>query len=248
VGKQSRSGRRFAILSYHSIGAPPHGVWEPWFHVPETLLAEHLQVLTAGGWEVIDLAMALRGLSQPELLPARSALLTFDDGYRSVLERAAPVLAERGCPGVAFVPIISIGRTKPFDEDTGEPLEPICDWDELRELEAHGISVQSHGVRHVAFSELEPREIVDELVVSKRVLEERLDKTVDAFAFPYGDGGRSTAQVTGALQRSGYAVAFLYGGGPVTPGVDDRYRLSRLAIGLDSDLAAELARASDEAR
>jgi peptidoglycan/xylan/chitin deacetylase (PgdA/CDA1 family) len=248
VGEQPRPDRQLAILSYHMIGPPPRGVWEPWFYVPETQLAEHLEILREGGWSFVDLATALRGLSEPALLPARSALLTFDDGYRSVLERALPILAERGCPGVMFISTVLIGRTKPSDEETGEPLDPICGWDELRELDGGGISVESHGANHAAFSELAPDEIVEELVVSKQLLEEGLEKTVNAFAFPYGDSGNDAAQVTEALERSGYKAAFLYGGGPVRVGVDDRYRLSRLAIGMDTDLAAELGRTAAERR
>ena len=33
---------------------------------------------------IIDAAAFLRGLDEPERLPDRSALLTFDDGYRSM--------------------------------------------------------------------------------------------------------------------------------------------------------------------
>jgi peptidoglycan/xylan/chitin deacetylase (PgdA/CDA1 family) len=189
----------------------------------------------------VDLATAIRGLSHPDLLPERSVLVTFDDGDRSVLERALPIMAARGCPGVMFVPIVTVGRKKAFD-DAGQPLDPICDWDDLHALEAGGISVQSHGVDHVAFSELEPKQIAEELVASKAMLEEKLSKRVETFAFPYGDGGKDPAEVTRALRTAGYAAACLYGGGPVVLPGADRYRLSRLAIGADTDLARELAR------
>ena len=231
---------RLAILSYHEIGAPPRGVWEPWFYVPEEVLIDHLSVLEKEGWEIIDLRSALSGLSRPKSLPERSALLTFDDGFLSVLERALPILSERALPAVMFVPTASIGRRRRVNEETGEPLEPICGWKELREVEAGGISVESHGTRHIRFSELEPREIANELHVSNRLLESGLGKNVQAFAFPYGDGGNSSEHVSRALNASGYTAAFLYGGGPITPGVDDPYRLSRLAIGPDSDLAGML--------
>ena len=41
-------------------------------------------------------------------------LVTFDDGYRSVLEDGAPLLQERGIPAVAFVLTSLLGSDRPF--------------------------------------------------------------------------------------------------------------------------------------
>jgi peptidoglycan/xylan/chitin deacetylase (PgdA/CDA1 family) len=233
---------RLAILSYHKVGDAPRWAWEPWNYVPEAAFVEHLRCLDQDGWQVIELPTALRGLSAPERLPQRSALLTFDDGYRSVLERALPVMAEFGYPGVVFVPVAYIGGMSAFDANVSEPLERLCGWSELCELDRAGISVQSHGFRHVRFSELQPHEIEVELVRSKAVLEEGVGKDVEVFAFPYGDVGADPRGVARALESCGYRAACLYGGGSVALPAEDQYRLSRLAIGSDTDLAEELAR------
>lgn len=66
-----------AILSYHKIGLPGPGVSDTWYYVPETTFAQHLAVLADGGWKVISIDDFLRGLSAPEILPPRAALLTF---------------------------------------------------------------------------------------------------------------------------------------------------------------------------
>jgi peptidoglycan/xylan/chitin deacetylase (PgdA/CDA1 family) len=234
------AARQLAILSYHKVGDPPRAAWEPWNYVPEAMLAEQLSAVRDDGWQFIGLADALRGLFEPDSLPARSVLVTFDDGYRSVLERGLPVLRELGCPGVVFMPVAFIGGVSTFDRGLSEPLEPLCGWDELRELEAAGISVQSHGFKHLHLSKCDPDLLEAELRRSKRALEEGLDKTVELFAFPYGDGGMNTAAVTRALERFGYRGACLYGGGPVALPAADRYRLSRLAIGFGTDVVGDL--------
>lgn len=233
--------RRLAILSYHKIGAPSPGGWETWYHVSESIFVQQLTYLGEGGWSVIDMSTFMRGLVAPESLPRRAALLTFDDGYKSTAECALPRMVEFGYPGVVFVPIDYIGGVNAFDAGTSQPVERICDWDELGKLERGRIAVQSHAASHRTFSELGLAEIEDELQRSKAMLEEGLGNRVETLAFPYGDAGANARDTKGALERSGYRAAFLYGGGPMRLPVSDPFCLTRLAMGSDTDLAAELA-------
>lgn len=226
---------RIAILGYHKVGPPAPGSWETWFSVPEDVFASQLTVLRDGGWEPVDGGTFLRGLVDPETLPERAALITFDDGYRSVLEVALPLLEDFGYPAVIFVPTDYVGRTNLFDGDD-EPQEPLCDWDDLRELARRGVAVESHGASHRTFSELTHPECAAELEGSKATLEDALGQAVQLFAYPYGDDGGAAPQV----REAGYRAAFVYGGGPISMPPKDAYRLERLAMGPDSDLAAML--------
>jgi hypothetical protein len=138
--------RTLAILAYHKIGPAPRG-WETWYYVSEPTFAAHLAYLQDEGWEFLDLQGLLHCLEEPDRLPARAALVTFDDGYRSLLKHALPVLHRFDCPAVVFVPTDFIGGRNTFDEGN-EPAEPICGWDDLRVLEREGVAVQSHGGSH----------------------------------------------------------------------------------------------------
>lgn len=234
------SGDRIvAILSYHKIGKPSVPDWDTWFHIPETIFANQLSCLRENGWHVIGLEDFLRSLTVPDSLPQRSALLTFDDGYQSMRRVALPWLVEFDYPAVIFVPTDFIGEHNWFDTDN-EPEDIICDWDDLRELERCGVSVQSHGVSHRAFSELGLAEQKEELTRSKAVLEEGLSKPVNVFAYPYGDMGVDSDVQRDLLMQAGYISACLYGGGPMRLPIADPYRLSRVAMGPDTDLQAEL--------
>jgi peptidoglycan/xylan/chitin deacetylase (PgdA/CDA1 family) len=232
--------RRLAILGFHKIGPPPAGGWETWSYVPEATFAGYLGHLRDAGWRVLDLAAFLAGLEAPGELPERAALLTFDDGYRSNLAVAVPWLRRFAYPAVMFVPTAFLGGRNTFDDGV-EPEEAICGWDELRALERAGVAVQSHGVSHRALSGLDPAEAEAELRRSRAALEDGLGRPVTVFCYPYGDGGRDPAGVAAALRRAGYRAACLYGGGPNPVPPADVYRLARLAMGPDTDLAAALA-------
>ena len=228
-----------AILGYHKVGPPGASAWETWYYVREEVFADQLTTLRQCGWEPIDAGALRAALAGAGSLPERAALVTFDDGYRSVHDHALPVLRRLGVPAVLFVPTAYVGGTNVFDRDE-EPEEPMCDWGELAALSRAGVSVQSHGVTHRAFSDISPAERREEITESKAALEARLDEPVDLFAYPYGDDADGAADVRAALAETGYRAGFGYGGDPfVAPG-EDRWRLARLAIGPDTDLRAAL--------
>jgi peptidoglycan/xylan/chitin deacetylase (PgdA/CDA1 family) len=234
-------GRNLAILGYHKIGEPPPGGWQTWFYVPEEIFVGHLSYLRDHGWQVIDLLTLFRSITAPESLSGRAALLTFDDGYRSMRTVALPWLLRFGYPAVLFVPTDYIGGSNGFDAGC-EPEEPICDWDDLRELQRSGVSIQSHGASHRSFSKLRLPEQEEELAQSKITLEAGLEKPVEVFAYPYGDGGTVARSTRRALEHAGYRAACLYKGGPNPLPIVEPYRLTRLAMGPDTDLQEALER------
>ena len=117
-------------------------------------------------------------------------LITFDDGYRDNLENAAPVLHRHGYPAVQFVPLGYVGDRAPAAA-RGAPrrhgvLNRTVDWDELGELEAAGVRIESHGISHRPLADLELDEAAREIAISKLRLEERLGRPVRAFSYVKG--------------------------------------------------------------
>jgi len=107
------SSKKLAILSFHKIGEPPRGAWSTWFYIPEDTFIRQLTYLATNGWEVIDQSRFVKGLEDAESLPRRSALITFDDGYRSMRTVALPLLRRFGFPPFfLFRRTISEGATR----------------------------------------------------------------------------------------------------------------------------------------
>ena len=77
----------------------------------------------------IALRTLIGALHQEVRLPDRAALVTFDDGDRSVLQVALPMLVERQIPALAFVISGLIGTDEPFW------------WDEVDELTRAGAQI-----------------------------------------------------------------------------------------------------------
>jgi len=230
--------KRIAILGYHKIGQhPPH--WKSWYYIPEETFMQQMDDLQASGWQVIGLDAFLQGLKNPASLPDRSALLTFDDGYRLIRTIALPLLRRLNLPSVMFIPTDWVGKLNGFDK-WEEPDEMLCDWDDLHELDRCGMAIQSHAATHTNFSELGFSEQVAEVRRSKQVLEDRLGNPVTTLAFPRGDDA-DHKRLRPQLEAVGYKAAFLYRGGPVTLPPENPYRLSRLAMGPDTNLRDALA-------
>jgi len=238
---QTRGGQRtrgtLAVLGFHKIGSRKDGR-DTWFYISEAAFCGHLRWLQESRWKVIDIQAFLAGMVSAESLPEYSVLLTFDDGYRSMRQVTLPLLRSFGFPAVLFVPTRFIGSTNAFDIGT-EPEEEICSWNDLAELRDHSVSIQSHGVSHRRFSTLDDFELEAELKASKAALENRLGQPVEMLSYPYGDSG-TRGSTSLALPRAGYRAAFLYGGGPNPVPVPNIYRIDRLAMGPDTDLALEL--------
>jgi len=112
--------RRFpgvAVLCYHGI-RPPAGTGRamtlPGLHVEAAELAAHLYLLSTT-CQPLDLATFRHLQEEPGAVPPpRPVLLTFDDGYRSLLTLAAPLLARFRVPATIFVNTGPIARGELF--------------------------------------------------------------------------------------------------------------------------------------
>ena len=228
---------KVAVLGYHKIGECPDG-HDSWFYVSEGVFERQLRWIQDNGWRVIDIERFLEALASPDAATEKSVLLTFDDGYRSMTRGALSRLRAFGVPAVLFVPGGFIGGTNDFDAGI-EPEEAICGWDDLLSLEQQGISIQSHGISHRRLSSLDQNELEHEIAGSKAMLDSRLSRAVDVFSYPYGDSG-SDGDVARVLRRAGYKAAFGFGGHPMTLPVADVYRVERIPMGPETDLAVEL--------
>jgi peptidoglycan/xylan/chitin deacetylase (PgdA/CDA1 family) len=163
---------------YHSIDRSGSPVSTP----PE-LFARQMTMLAASGASVVDLETCLA--------TDNCVALTFDDGYRSFLHEALPVLERCAFPCTLFV--VS-GMAGSFNEwDAGMPRFPrheLMNWDEIREAARCRVTIGAHSVSHADLTRIAPAAAQADMARSKEEIQQHIGEAVRCFAYPYG---RSTA-------------------------------------------------------
>jgi peptidoglycan/xylan/chitin deacetylase (PgdA/CDA1 family) len=229
LGLQDGHERTLRILMYHKVNdLTPNPTT-----IPTAVFTEQMTLLSELGYVPVSLEAVRDHYLGGAPLPPRAVLITFDDGYRDNLENALPVLRAHGYPAVLFVPIgfLDDGRPLPHEEllVTLGVRNPTLDWDELAELEAGGVRIESHGIGHWPLTALEPAEATREIAVSKLRLQERLGREVEAFAFVKGSQADYRPEHASLVQQAGYKLAFTSVSGANGPG-SDRFRLRRYNV------------------
>jgi peptidoglycan/xylan/chitin deacetylase (PgdA/CDA1 family) len=137
--------------------------------------------------------------------------VTFDDGYTSVGEIAAPILDRFGIPGTLYVPTRYMGTGQPMswpgiDEWIGGPHEdelmPMS-WESLRSLADAGWEIGSHTVTHPQLTTLGDLDLREELVSSRDECGRMIGTTCRSIALPYGDCDQ---RVIEASREAGYSA------------------------------------------
>ena len=200
--------RALRVLMYHKVNDRPENP----ISVPIGLFDEQMGVLRELGYQVVSLDAVLDHVSGIRHLPPGAVLITFDDGYRDILENALPVLRRHGYPAVIFVPIGYLDDARPLPHEERLAAEGLVNatltWDELPELEAGGIRVESHGISHRPLADLDVDEAAREITLSKLRLEERLGRPVRAFAYVKGSEAHYRPVHLSLLKQAGYEIAF----------------------------------------
>ena len=217
---------------YHAVGAP--GEPPSRYIVPVQRLKRQLRWLARRGYSVIALEELVRRRREHRFPPARSVVLTFDDGYADNAELALPLLERLGMPATVFV----VTRAAANDWSSDESLagRRLLTATESTGLDGGPLRLGAHSRTHPRLTELDQAAQEEEIAGSRRDLEERLGGPVEAFAYPYG---KHDAAVREQAAKAGYAVALTDDQGRNRPSAPD-HALRRVEVfGNDSRPKAE---------
>jgi peptidoglycan/xylan/chitin deacetylase (PgdA/CDA1 family) len=166
---------------------PPKALLHLLYHELRPARSEYSYVLETAEFERhIDLFAQIRSQTASELWPE----ITFDDGHRSNLELALPILQSRGLQAHFF---ITVGWT--------EQKSGYMTWNELRSLHQAGQLIGSHGWTHKLLTHCSKTELRTELTTARLTLEDKLGTSITTMSLP---GGRSNNQVIDACWQAGY--------------------------------------------
>jgi peptidoglycan/xylan/chitin deacetylase (PgdA/CDA1 family) len=188
-----------AILCYHRIVND-----EAIATVTPCAFRRQMGLLRRWGYRAVGVEEVVSQLADGGPVPRRWVALTFDDGYRSFLTAASPVLREFGFTASVFVPTDYAGRQANWDEEGVASGEGVLSWEEMRELQGVGFRFYPHGVSHTHLTRLADDELARELLASRDAMEAQLGRAAPACCYPYGD---YNARVMEAARAAGYLGA-----------------------------------------
>ncbi len=100
--------------------------------------------------------------------------------------------------------------------DVERPTQRLfVDWDQARELVAHGIDCQSHTASHPILTRVPKADLSYQLVDARVQLEAELGTPIYAFAYPNGGPLDYNETVLEALREADYTLAFTLTRGPI---------------------------------
>jgi len=213
------------ILMYHQIAVSAPSAYFR-YTVKPAVFARQMRILAALGYRTISLASLLTARTSGTRLPARTVVITFDDGFADALRYAVPVLVRHGFTATFFVVTGLLGKTSEWTREKRGVEMPLADARALCDVTAAGFTVGSHTITHRRLAELEASECEFELRESKRRLEETLQRDVWDLAYPFGS---TDALVRRAAAECGYRTACSTIEG-LSSGTDDPLMLRRVPV------------------
>ncbi|MFF2361521.1 polysaccharide deacetylase family protein [Streptomyces sp. NPDC058122] len=215
------------VFLYHTVSddSPP---WLAQFTVSPGTFVEHLDMIADSGLRVIPLRRLVAALLGGPSVPARSAVLTFDDGYADFASTVAPLLAARGLPSTLYV---TTGALRPSDT-TPFPSAATLTWAQVRELDTAGVEIGGHTETHPQLDTLPRTWVRDEVAGCKRRIEDELGHPVGSFAYPHGYSSRT---VRALVREAGWtSAAAIRAASAFSSERDDPLRFARLMVRADT--------------
>ena len=205
---------------YHSVSAAR----DPYTIAPETF-QRHIRLIR-DAYRIIALPEMF---SRPEGSNERQIVITFDDAFVDFEQHVYPVLSALGVPATVFVPTGHIGLSSSWDRESRETSpKPIMSKSQLRAMSADPhIELGSHTIDHVCMRQLTTSEMREQLLGSRRYLEDLSGRKVTCFSYPFGQRCDFSSDSESVVQEAGYQLAVTTCWG-TRNSLRNRFRLRRI--------------------
>ncbi|MHB1307974.1 MAG: polysaccharide deacetylase family protein [Limisphaerales bacterium] len=208
------------VITYHKLGPRPRGARLKGLYVGARLFDRQLAELRRAGFR----SAILDDLEVGATEGARRVVLTFDDGFSSVLRHGLEPLRKHGFQAIQFLVAGRLGGRSEWQAERGEVREPLMDAAQVREWLAAGQGIGAHTMTHPRLTRIPAAAAREEIGASRRRLEDTFGVPVRHFCYPYGDWN---AAVRDLVAEAGYTTACTVDFG-VNPPDTPRFELRRV--------------------
>ncbi|MBI4368564.1 MAG: polysaccharide deacetylase family protein [Candidatus Omnitrophica bacterium] len=156
------------------------------------------------------------GQAEPK---GREVVVTFDDGHRSYLKEALPVMERYGIPSANFLI---------WDHLNNRFWKDYMTLEEAKSIAEHPlVTFGSHTLTHPDLPDTGRAQAEVEIVESRKRLEESFDQTIDYFCYPSGLFNEDIIQL---VEAAGYKMAFTTKAKRLRGHPESLYSLLRLKV------------------
>ncbi len=180
------------IIYYHEVVKKGEGA--SYQKIEEEKFEAQMRYLQEKGYT----SLFFSDLDKP--FPEKSVIVSFDDGFRSVYENAAPIMQKYGIKGNVYLPTAYIGGDEKF-----------MTWDMVRSLQANGFEMQAHTHSHVDLRTLTEESMREEIEKSQEIFSCELEITPNAICLPFGTYDKRALKLLQKTGRYTYILGSFYG-------------------------------------
>ena len=203
------------ILAYHRFGDNRYRSTNTSLDVFE----QHLRYLKENQYTVLTFGEAFKRWKNNESFPAKTTVITIDDGYSSFYENGWPLLKKYGFLATIFIQTDIVGH------------KDFISWAQFAELQKAGIEIQNHSDLHDFFVNYNDAERAgkfrEDLIKSTALIEQNLGKRPEYYVYPYGEWTKDMVQV---LKETGYSAALVQNSGLFCE-TSDPFEIPRFPLG-----------------
>jgi len=143
--------------------------------------------LADSGYQIVSLHEVASCLQYQKPFPAKTAALTFDDGFKNFHQEAFPVLKKFGFPATVFLVVGWCGKENSWPGQLKTiPSFDLLDWKDIKEMAGQGVEFGSHTMNHPNLSQISSVEAEHEIAQSQKTIQAAIGQDVQFFAYPYG--------------------------------------------------------------
>ncbi|MFH1784218.1 MAG: polysaccharide deacetylase family protein [bacterium] len=196
------------ILMYHNIDLAPRDSKMKKLWISPMMFEKQMKFLSKGEYNVITLRELYNAFSEKRNLGDKTVVITFDDGFLNNYTHAFSILKKYNFKATVFLSVAYVGDKSAWNSNSVESPHDMLGWENIREMFDYGIDFGSHTLTHanLIYCKDEPRRLSFELNESKRIIEEKLNMPVMAFAYPYGAGAYDE-NIKKSVKVAGYHLA-----------------------------------------
>ena len=174
--------RELAILAYHSLDTSGSVV-----SVSPDLFALQMAAIAELGFRGVALREAVSDHGTTGSWPDKTVVITFDDGFASLHEHARAILKQHEFTATVFLVADYVGLSNNWEAPPeGLGKRPLLTWEQIEELQGAGWEMGAHTRTHPDLRGLSDAALEAEITGSRGALEQRLNCSVETFAYPYG--------------------------------------------------------------